>query len=57
MSPTLANPVIACAAYHIQWYVANVVEQTNVYQYFRVMPADALGWDLRLVNVLSGSPN
>jgi hypothetical protein len=36
---------------------ATVVGQTNVYQFFKVVvPPEAVGWDIRLTNVLSGSP-
>jgi len=35
----------------------NVVNQTNLYQFFRVdVPANALGWDARVLNVLTGAP-
>jgi hypothetical protein len=35
----------------------NVVNQTNLYLFFQVdVPANALGWDARLLNVLTGSP-
>jgi hypothetical protein len=37
--------------------VATVTNQTNVYLFFKVeVPANALGWDVRLTNVLAGSP-
>ncbi len=38
--------------------MASVVNQgPNVWQYFTVnVPANALGWDLRLTNVTSGNP-
>jgi hypothetical protein len=33
------------------------VTHTNTYEYFKVeVPPDALGWDIRLTNVTSGSP-
>jgi hypothetical protein len=35
----------------------NIVNHTNIYEFFRVdIPEDALGWDVRVTNVLSGTP-
>ena len=37
--------------------ISNVVNQTNVYRYFQIdVPPDALGWDVRVRDVLAGAP-
>lgn len=37
--------------------VIAVTNQTNIYQFFKVtVPPEALGWDVRLTNVVAGSP-
>lgn len=38
-------------------WTTNVVNHTNIYQYFWVeIPAGAAGWDVRVTNVISGTP-